>query len=42
MLTDEEVAVAVLSKFRKLGRNLGAGSSVFAEATADKPIPATR
>ena len=42
MLTDEEVAVAVLSKLRKLGRNLGAGSSVFAEATADKPIPATR
>jgi len=42
VLTDEEVAVAILSKLRKLGRNLRAGSSVFSEATADKPIPATR
>ena len=42
VLTDEEVAVAILSKLRKLGRNLGARSFAFAEATADKPIPATR
>ena len=28
VLTDEEVAVAILSKLRKLGRNLGAGSSI--------------
>ena len=42
VLTDQEVAVAILSKLRKLGRNLGARSFAFAEATADKPIPATR
>jgi shikimate kinase len=42
VLTDEEVAVAILSKLRKLGRDLRAGSSVFAEATADKPIPSAR
>ena len=42
VLTDEEVAVAILSKLRKLGRYLRAGSSVFAEATADKPIPSAR
>ena len=42
VLTDEEVAVAILSKLRKLGCDLRAGSSVFAEATADKPIPAAR
>src|SRR5438309_9354887 len=34
VLTDEEVAVAILSKLRKLGRNLGARSSAFAESTA--------
>jgi len=28
VLTDEEVAVAILSKLRKLGRNLEAGSSI--------------
>jgi shikimate kinase len=28
VLTDEEVAVAILSKLRRLGRNLGAGSSI--------------
>jgi shikimate kinase len=28
MLTDEEVAVAILSKLRKRGHNLGAGSSI--------------
>ena len=42
MLTDEEVAVAILSKFRRLGRNRGSGSSAFAKPTADKPIPGTR
>ena len=42
VLTDEEVAVAILSKVRKLSCNWGAGSSPFTEATADKPIPATR
>ena len=30
VLTDEEVAVAILSKLRKLGRNHGAGSSILA------------
>jgi len=42
VLTDEEVAVALLSKVRRLGRNWGARSSAFAKPTADKPIPATR
>jgi shikimate kinase len=41
VLTDEEVAVAILSKLRRLRSNLELGSSAFAEATADKPIPAT-
>jgi shikimate kinase len=41
VLTDEEVAVAILSKLRKVDRNRTAGSSAFADATADKPIPAT-
>jgi len=31
-LTDEEVAVAILSKLRKLGRNMGAASSIPATA----------
>jgi len=42
VLTDEEVAVALLSKVRRLGRNWGARSYAFAKPTADKPIPATR
>ena len=42
VLTDEEVTVAILSKLRKLGRNWRVESSAFAEATADKPVPATR
>jgi shikimate kinase len=42
VLTDEEVTVAILSKLRKLGRNWRVKSSAFAEATADKPVPATR
>jgi shikimate kinase len=42
VLTDEEVTVAILSKLRKLGRNWRVESSTFAEATADKPVPATR
>jgi|SRR6266566_198583 len=32
VLTDEEVALAILSKLRKRGRNLGAGSSIPAKA----------
>src|SRR6266403_2204430 len=42
VLTDEEVAVAILSKLRKLGRNWATGSSTVAEATTDKPIPAIK
>jgi shikimate kinase len=42
VLTDEEVAMAILSKLTKLGRKRGTGSSAFAEPTADKPIPAKR
>jgi shikimate kinase len=42
MLTDDEVAVAVLNKLRKLGRDWATGSSTFAEATTDKPIPAIK
>jgi len=42
MLTDDEVAVAILSKLRKLGRNWATGSSTFAEATTDKPTPAIK
>jgi shikimate kinase len=42
MLTDDEVAVAILSKLRKLGRNWATGSSTFAQATTDKPIPAIK
>ncbi len=34
VLTDEEVAVAILSKLRKLGRNLGARSFAVAQSTA--------
>ena len=34
MLTDDEVAVAIMSKLRKLGRDWATGSSTFAEATA--------
>jgi shikimate kinase len=34
VLTDEEVAMAILSKLRKLGRNGGAGSSRRCGATA--------
>jgi shikimate kinase len=41
MLTDEEVAMAVLSKLKKLGGNRRLGSSASAEATADKSNPAT-
>jgi shikimate kinase len=41
MLTDEEVAMAVLSKLKRLGGNRRPGSSASAEATADKSIPAT-
>jgi shikimate kinase len=40
VLTDEEVAMAVLSKLKKLGGNRRPGSSASAEATADKSIPA--
>jgi shikimate kinase len=36
--TAEEVAVAILSKLRRLNRK--PGSSAYAKATADKPIPA--
>ncbi|MGH7983994.1 MAG: shikimate kinase [Candidatus Udaeobacter sp.] len=42
VLTDEEVAVAILSKIRKLDRKRWAGSSAFAKPMADKPITATR
>ena len=42
VLTDDEVAVAILSKLRKLGRNWATGSSTFVEATTDKPIPAIK
>jgi len=42
VLTDEEVAVAILSKLRKLGRNWATGSYTVAEATTDKPIPAIK
>jgi len=42
VLTDEEIAVAILSKLRKLDRNWRVEPSAFAEAAADKPIPATR
>jgi shikimate kinase len=41
MLTDEEVAMAVLSKLKRLGGNRRPGSSASAEATADKSNPAT-
>jgi shikimate kinase len=40
MLTDEEVAMAVLSKLKRLGGNRTPGSSASAEATADKSNPA--
>jgi shikimate kinase len=42
VLTDEEVAVAILSKLRKLDRKRWAGSSAFAKPMADKPITPTR
>jgi shikimate kinase len=41
VLTDEEVAVAILSRLGKLGGNRRPESSAFAKATADKPTPAT-
>jgi shikimate kinase len=41
MLTDEEVAMAVLSKLKRLGGNRRPGSSASAGATADKSNPAT-
>jgi shikimate kinase len=39
VFTPEEVAVAILSRLGKLNRKRG--SSAYAKATADKPIPAT-
>ena len=39
--TCEEVAVAILTKFGILSHSRKPGSSAFAKATAEKPIPAT-